>query len=164
GGTILHVMGERLELAAAGDGLVRPTKASAYYPFRIGEAKSGRPLVEMKIGTARFQTFKPFEEADAASVDLAAYVAAYRSPLLGETHYVRLTEAGLEVTLDSAVRALIWRGLKPRGGDLFSGVIPGEPSDTDVSMIFRRDAAGAISGFDYNLSRFRGAWFERQSG
>ena len=42
-------------------------------------------------------------------------------------------------------------------------MIPGEPSDTDVSVIFKRDAAGRVDRLDYNLVRNRGVSFSRRS-
>jgi D-aminopeptidase len=163
GATILHVMGERLIPERTGPGAYRPTKATAYYPFRIvaGE-RDGRSLVEMKLATADWARMTPWVEDDAKDFVAEDFVGEYRSEVMGETHCVRATEGGLEVTLDSPTRTLLWRLLKPRGGDLFSAVIPGEPSDTDVSLIFRRDAGGRVDRFDYNLSRNRGVTFVRR--
>jgi CubicO group peptidase (beta-lactamase class C family) len=162
-GTVLHVLGERLILAPTGEGAYRPTKSTAYFPFRVTERRRGdRPIVEMKLSTAAWAELTPWEVADAVGVELAVYAGEYRSSLLGESHFVRPTEGGLEVTLGSQTRKLLWTALKPRGGDLFSAVIPGEPSDTDVSLLFRRSADGVVSGFDYNLSRTRGVRFDRR--
>jgi D-alanyl-D-alanine carboxypeptidase len=161
-GTVLHVMGERLIPCDVGDGVFRPTKTSAYFPFRLTDrVRDGRPVLEMKLSTAQWRELTPWTEADADGVRLSDYVGAYRSALLGETHYVEQGPEGLEISLKSRMRALLWRALKPRGQDLFSAVIAGEPSDTDVTIIFRRDSEGRTIGFDYNLSRTRGVRFER---
>ena len=163
-GTVLHIMGERLALERTGQGAYRPTKTSAYFPFRIANReRNGRPIVEMKLATADWVEMIPWVETDAAGFDAADYVGEYRSQAMGETHYVLALDGGLEITLASPTRTLLWRRLKPRGGDLFSAMIPGEPSDTDVSVIFKRDAAGRVDRLDYNLVRNRGVSFSRRS-
>jgi CubicO group peptidase (beta-lactamase class C family) len=163
GGTVVHVLGERLVPEAAADGTFRPTKTSAYYPFRLTDrSREGRPVVEMKLAGAEWVELTPWIEADAADVVLADYIGEYRSDLMGETHHVMAGDDGLEVTLGSPTRQLLWRRLKPRGRDLFSAVIPGEPSDTDVTLVFRRAPDGRVDRFDYNLVRNRGVTFLRR--
>jgi CubicO group peptidase (beta-lactamase class C family) len=161
GGAVMHIMGERLNLERTGPAEYRPTKTSAYYPMRITDRSLGcRPVVEIRIGEVRWSEFLPIVEAEGA-IEASDYVGVYHCDLLGETHRIALTDGGLEISLESAVRRLLWRTLKPRGSELFSAVIPGEPNDTDVSLIFRRDVRGRVAGFDYNLSRTRGVAFRR---
>lgn len=162
-GPVVHVMGERLVPDRIGPGQYRPTKATAYFPFRLTALEHrGRPIVEMKLATCDWVRLSPWFEDDAGEVALGDYVGEYRSEVMGETHHVRLADDGLEVTLASPTRTLLWRGLKPRGGELFSAVIPGEPSDTDVSLMFRRGPDGQVERFDYNLVRNRGVTFVRR--
>lgn len=161
-GPVLHVMGERLIPEPTGPGAYRPSKASAYYPFRVTDrVRAGRPVIEMKLALAEWSEMTPWVEDDAEGVAPADYAGAYRSDLFGETHYVRAADGGLEVTLGSPSRALLWRALKPRGGGLFSAVIPGEPSDTDVSLLFHRGPDGRVERFEYNLARNRAVAFVR---
>ncbi len=162
GAAVMHMMGERLTLERTGPGAWRPTKTSAWFPLRITDrVQGGRAVVEMRIGETRWSEFLPIAEGEASDVDLAPYAGAYHNDLLGETHLVEMVDGTLEVRLASALRKLMWRRLRPRGDDLFSAVIPGDDSDTDVSLLFRRDATGAITGFAYNLSRTRGVVFRR---
>jgi hypothetical protein len=162
-GAILHVLGERLTLRGDTERReYRPVKASAYFPFRISDrARGGRPILEMKLSTADWVELEPWAPEDADGEPLADYAGAYRNELMGEIHHVRFDGGALAVTLASPVRALLWGRLKPRGGGLFSAVIPGEPSDTDVTLQFQRGSDGGVASFDYNLSRNRGVRFTR---
>ena len=108
-GTVLHIMGERLALERTGQGAYRPTKTSAYFPFRIANReRHGRPIVEMKLATADWVEMIPWVETDAAGFDAADYVGEYRSQAMGETHYVLALDGGLEITLASPTRTLLW--------------------------------------------------------
>ncbi len=161
-GAVLHVMGERLSLRRTAKRSWRPTKTSAYFPFRLTDrTEGGRPILQMRLSERRWSELRPIPDAPFASDDLERYAGVYRCDPLDLTHRIELNEGGLEVALDPPDRQLMWRQLKARGNDLFSAVIPGEPSDTDVSLIFRRDAAGQVAGFAYNLARTRGVAFRR---
>jgi CubicO group peptidase (beta-lactamase class C family) len=152
----LHIMGERLRLTTDDNTAFRPTKAGS--PYRV--TREDAETLTVEIGGAGPLLFTRFEAPGPIVLD--DYLGSYDCALLGETHVITRREGGLHIGLPPGVRALIWGDLEPRGEEVFSAVIPGEPNSTDVTLKFRRDASGRVVGFDYNLSRTRGLSFERR--
>ena len=60
------------------------------------------------------------------------------------------------------MRPLLWSRLVRRTDYVFTAPIDGEPSETNVTLRFVTDPSGAVSGFDYTLSRVYGLRFERE--
>ena len=71
---------------------------------------------------------------------------------------------GLAVRLASPLRPLLWRELRRLAGDLFYAVIAGCPTVTNVSALFRRDAAGRVTTLVHQTSRAGAIAFERSGG
>ena len=158
----LHIMGEKLALRQTGPQSYEPTKASVFCPFRVVEAaRSERPSLEIRCGIVEPLLFEPVDDDAAKLADAQEFAGHYRNALLGEIHIVFVRDGKLCVSLECALRKLLWEELKPRGRDVFSAIIPDEPGDADMTVIFRRDAAGRVGRLEYNTSRTRGVVFER---
>jgi hypothetical protein len=164
GRTVLYLMGERLPLHRTGTDTFESVKDSVVCPLRVtSEMRNGRPLLELQCGTVEPVVFEPTGEEAASTTDLTEFTGRYRSPLLRETHIITIENGELRIGLDSTLRTLMWTGLMPHGRDVFSATFADEPDATDITLIFRRDEKGRISGFAYNTFRTRGLVFERQS-
>jgi hypothetical protein len=162
GRAVLYMMGEKLPLQRTGPGAFEPTKDSVVCPLRVTDrVGDGRPVLELQCGTVEPVFFEPTGEDPAALSDATEFTGRYQSPLLLETHVVTLENNELRIRLESALRTLLWTGLKPRGRDVFSATFEDEPGATDITLIFRRDANGRIRAFEYNTFRTRGLVFER---
>jgi CubicO group peptidase (beta-lactamase class C family) len=94
--------------------------------------------------------------------DPARYVGLYRCPSLGERHEIRWNGKELSVSSGSSVRPLLWSRLVRRAGELFTAPIDSEPSETNVTLRFTTGPNGAVTGFDYSISRIYGLRFERE--
>lgn len=92
--------------------------------------------------------------------ELSGYIGRYGSRVMNEYHDVDAVDGQLVVTLSSPLRSLVWKNFVHVTGDLFTSVIDGEPSLTNVQILFRRDA-DAVCGLTYNLARCCGVAFER---
>ncbi len=159
----LHIMGEKLALRQTGAQNFEPVKASVFCPLRVVTHKeSDRPALEIRCGTVEPLLFEPIADEAVQPGNAQEFVGHYRNALLGETHIVSVRDGKLCVSLECALRKLLWEELRPHGRDVFSAIIPGEPSDTDMTMIFRRNVAGRVSRLEYNTSRTRGVAFERR--
>ena len=90
-----------------------------------------------------------------------AFAGRFVSDVLQEYHSVLAHDGYLEIELESPLRSLVWRRLVPVAGDLFTSVIDGEPSMTNVQVRFERDGTGEVTGFCYYLSRCRRVRFSR---
>lgn len=162
GRAVLYMMGERLPLQCTGPGTFEPTKDSVVCPLRVTDRSvEGGPLLQVQCGTVEPVLFEPTGEDAALLADRAEFEGRYRSALLHETHIITRENGEFCIRLDSALCALLWTGLKPRGRDVFSATFADEPGATDITLIFRRDANGQICAFEYNTFRTRGLVFER---
>ena len=160
----LHVMGEKLALRETGANSFEPVKASVFCPFRVVERPSlPGPWLEMRCGIVEPCLFEPVVQESVPLSDATQFIGHYRNDLLGETHAVYLEAGKVCVSLENALRKLLWKELRPRGRDVFSAMIPGEPSDTDMTVLFRRNEAGQVTHLEYNTSRTRNVAFERQT-
>ena len=157
-GIVCYMMGDRSSLAESPDGVLRPTKPGVDY--EIVRGKSDGEL-EVTFGGARPLPFLCWTE-HRAEVPCAAYEGRYRSPVLGEVHLVRAAADGqLEIFLESPLRQLSWRTLLPLARDCFCALIPGEPSLSNLTLQFERDAHERLTGFRYRTFRCRNVLFER---
>ena len=157
-GIVCYMMGDRSSLAESSDGVLRPTKPGVDY--EIVRGKSDGEL-EVTFGGARPLPFLCWTE-HRAEVPCAAYEGRYRSPVLGEVHLVRAAADGqLEIFLESPLRQLSWRTLLPLARDCFCALIPGEPSLSNLTLQFERDAHERLTGFRYRTFRCRNVLFER---
>lgn len=102
-----------------------------------------------------------FRAPDDSEVDLSEYEGRYLQPELEEIHVISRTENGLTVSLPSPVRRLVWNDLICIRGDLFVARVDGEPSCTNVTIRFLRDASNEISGLSYSINRCRDIVFQR---
>ncbi len=154
GARVCYALGEKITLHKTQVGCFESAKPSVYLSVRATEGSA----LEIRCGTVEPLLFEP-EQAN--TPDLADYAGAYENPLLGETHHVFIDAGTLRVRRTSRLRPLVWDVLKPRGGDVFSAIISGEPSETGMGIVFRRDTAGRIAALEYSTARVRGLRFER---
>ncbi len=106
---------------------------------------------------------KPVDSPDRHLTQLADYEGQYWSDVLQETHLVTVHNTGVEIELTSPLRNLVWKEFNHVTGDLFTSVIAGEPSSTNVQILFTRDESNQVNGLRYNLSRCLDVRFEKRS-
>ena len=99
---------------------------------------------------------------DALPVDPSRYIGIYRCPTLGERHEITWNGKELIVSTGSPMRPLLWSRLVRRTDSVFTAPIDGEPSETNVTLRFLTSPNGAVTGFDYTLSRVYGLRFEKE--
>jgi len=156
--TICFMMGDRSPLVQTAADAFRPSKGTVDY--EISRGKSDAEL-SVTFGNGPPVSFIRWLPRDRPVVT-AHYEGRYRSQLLGETHVVSaIHDGGLEVALDSPLRRLSWRTLKPLEPDWFCAPIATEPSLSNLTLHFQRDAFGRVTGFRYNTFRCRDLLFER---
>jgi CubicO group peptidase (beta-lactamase class C family) len=157
-GSLCFLLGEGSLLAGCAE--------LGYQPVRRGMSYSIGPMqradeMTVSFGSTANAAFRRCAQP-AGSQRLDEFVGIYRSRLLGETHYVRIDAAGdLEITLDSALRALAWKTCVWRAPDVFTANVAGAASPTSLVVVFTRDASGRVNGLRYTIYRCRGLAFER---
>lgn len=113
--------------------------------------EAGR-LTEKRTGTAS----TVFERsAEAKPKDLAAYAGVYRSQELDTSYEVRLHDGKLFLKRRKFAEA----AMSPTVDDGFVVRVDGP----EAHLVFHRDAAGRVSGFDLNAGRVRHLEFQRGS-
>ena len=91
--------------------------------------------------------------AEAARTDLAAYAGVYRSEELDTSYEVRLRDGKLSLKRRKFAEA----AMTPTLDDCFLVRVDGP----EAHLVFHRDAAGRVTGFDLNAGRVRHLEFKR---
>jgi CubicO group peptidase (beta-lactamase class C family) len=158
GTAICYMMGDRARLI--GDPTRGWTPAKRGVGYRI-EPVDDEDTLTVRFGAGPPQRFTRWS-APPSPQSPAEFVGAYRSQAVGETHYVRLAPSGgLEVSLDSGLRSLAWKALEHRAQDVFTAPLPSEPSASNLTLRFERDAENRIARFGYSTFRCRHILYER---
>jgi CubicO group peptidase (beta-lactamase class C family) len=163
GKLVCFVLGELNPLIER-DGVLISTKS--LISLRPGAAKrAGRPVMKLIQGClpeiALHPVDHPLESPLALPENSESYAGLYHDPVTDARHVVTLEDGVLTVTLAAPMLDLAWRVLTPLGGDLFAGLVDGEPSCTNVIARFTRDETGVIDGLDYSINRCRNVIFNR---
>lgn len=159
-GSRCFLMGEGALLTGSRESGYESAKRGAGY--RIEPLKRAGEMV-VSFGSGPHALFKLWQEPSEGQA-LEDLTGAYRSPLLGETHYVRIAAGGeLEITLDSSLRRLSWRKCTHRAKDVFTADVRGEPTQTNLTVRFVRDGKGTVSGMTYTTYRCRDLFFKREA-
>lgn len=149
-------LGETVALHADGDGWRFGKRGDLRRLRRAGDS--------LELIDGALQPVRLARCGDALPIDPSRYVGVYRCPTLGERHEITWNGKELVVSTGSAVRPLLWSRLVRRVGEVFTAPIDGEPSETNVTLRFLTSPKGAVTGFDYTLSRVYGLRFEREGG
>lgn len=156
GKTTCHCLGETVALRAEGDKRWRFAKrGDARAVERAPEG--GLTLVDGALLSHLTKCGEPLPVNNPSR-----YVGTYLCPTLGERHEILWNGKELAVSTGAAVRPLLWSRLVRRTDAVFTAPIDGEPSETNVTLRFLSAPDGAITGFDYTLSRVYGLRFEKE--
>jgi CubicO group peptidase (beta-lactamase class C family) len=160
GALVCFYLGEAHRLATTDPGVFCSAKRGALIELRgTGERFETLDLV---LGCAAPIALGRVEEPRARSGEsMHEFAGRFVSDVLQECHSVLAHDGYLEIELESPLRSLVWRTLVPVAGDLFTSVIDGEPSMTNVQVRFERDRTGTVTGFCYYLSRCKCVRFAR---
>jgi hypothetical protein len=168
--TIGFYLGEATPLVLDRDGALKGVKRGLGFSLRRASSGGTEGALEARFGASPPRIFLPVAVPPATGGDAAPdggdlddYVGRYRSDELGEEMIVAVAADGraLAVRLASPLRPLLWRELRRLAGDLFYAVIAGCPTVTNVSALFRRDAAGRVTTLVHQTSRAGAIAFER---
>jgi hypothetical protein len=129
---------------------VRPRKAGLELRLGCQPAVLLAPVADPRSDPLPFPT------------DINTFIGSYLNKEVKETHELTLVDGKLRVDLASPVRDLVWGDLTPLSGDLFIALIDTEPSCTNVTVRFLRDAGGDIEALSYSISRCRDVVFRKQ--
>jgi CubicO group peptidase (beta-lactamase class C family) len=183
-GELLHVLerdsqltcfylGESTPLVMGEGGALHGAKRGLGFSLRpLPASEGGADALDARFGASPPRRFRriPTDPRSGAVVAPPApatepdeYAGRYRSDELGEEMIVTAARdrGALDVRLQSPLRTLLWRELRPVAGDLFHAVIPGCPTVTNVSALFRRAADGRVSALLHQTSRAGVVTFER---
>ncbi len=103
----------------------------------------------------------PRKEPLSPSADFESFTGRYYHEGFEEAHEVSLCEGKLRVDIPSPLRNLVWGELTPVAGDLFVALIEGEPSCTNVTLKFLRDAQDRVTALSYSVNRCRDVVFTK---
>jgi CubicO group peptidase (beta-lactamase class C family) len=172
GELLCFYLGEASHLEPSDDGrLWRAAKRGLLYEIESLGANSAtspgqRPKLAVRFGAQSPRHFEPIAVPAAApqAARLDEYAGIYRSDELAEEVVLSPTDGELEIALRSPLRSLLWNRLRPLAGDLFCAVFETEPSLTNISALFRRDAEGRTIELHMATSRAGTVVFERVPG
>ena len=173
GQTIGFYLGEPTPLVVDRDGSLHGAKRGLGFSLRPAPSGEVAGALEARFGASPPRIFQPVAVPTAVTGDAESdrggfddYAGRYRSDELGEEMIVAVAEGGhgLAVRLGSPLRPLLWQELRRLAGDLFYAVIAGCPTVTNVSALFRRDAAGRVTALVHQTSRAGAIAFERSGG
>lgn len=146
--------------------MLRGSPEEGYRPVKRGASYTVGPVEAPDRLAVNFESRAPAIflrwQDTAAQQAVTQFVGRYYCSLLGETHHVVIAADGcLEIGLGSAVRQLAWRKLAWRAHDLFTAVIAGESSQSNLVVRFTRDSLGQITDLRYSTYRCRDLSFVR---
>jgi CubicO group peptidase (beta-lactamase class C family) len=128
--------------------------------------RPGRAGLELRLGCQPAVLLQPVGDPRSDPLplpsDINSFIGNYLNKEIKEIHEVSLVEGKLRVDLASPVRDLVWGELTRLSGDLFLALIDTEPSCTNVTVRFRRNACGDIEALSYSISRCRDVVFKKQ--
>jgi CubicO group peptidase (beta-lactamase class C family) len=162
-GIVCFILGYPTHLVRIDHATYVPFKVAKGFAIRVLEdgGDESRPSLEIRFGALAPMRFEPVAEDPPGPADPFAFVGTYHCEALGESCRLHAEGGGLQIELESPLRALLWKELAPIRGDLFAAAIPDTPNPTNVSVRFLRDASGRVNAFEYCLSRVYGIRFER---
>jgi CubicO group peptidase (beta-lactamase class C family) len=142
---------------------LRPAPATALQSAAGQLGPSGAGALEARFGASPPRLFRPVAATPGAGDRPDAYTGRYRSDELGEEVIVTAADDPhtLAVRLASPLRTLLWQQLRRLEGDLFHAVIPGCPTVTNVSALFRRGPDGRVDALVQQTSRAGAVTFDR---
>lgn len=162
GEVLCYLMGEPIRLVHEGRNRYRSAKDTVHVIIEVVPGSAGaQPALRVQFGALPICLFQPVAAEPLAMDTPNDYIGDYISEELGECHRVHWGDGELFVGLPSPLRSLLWRRLMRRIDDVFTAEIPGEPSASNVTVRFVRDAKGCVCELTYALNRIRGVTFRK---
>ena len=117
----------------------------------VFESQSGGMRMTNAVSGNPPHTFEKFQRISLSTEELAEYVGDYKSSEFEAVHRLAVKDTNL-------MFAVNWLGpaaLRPTIRDEFQGPF-------GSTMVFRRDTAGRITGYDFFIDRIRNIYFSKQ--
>lgn len=123
--------------------------------FRVLDARGddGRPHLQVSCRGMESAAYAPANLAELSADAANEFAGRYRCDALGVTYRLQPADSGFDVEIESRFFSLVWRRMRYTLDDVMVSEIPGEPSRTNVSLKFHRDARGRITGCAVLLER-----------